>query len=328
MSCSLVHIDDGQPGISRRRSGRGWCYFDADGTRIRDRGEIDRLNAIALPPAYADAWFCPRPDGHILAYGTDDKGRRQYRYHPDFVAANDERKFGQLIAFGKALPRLRRQVGRDLGSRGLGHDRVTAAVIRLLDLAAIRVGNEYYARTNNSYGATTLRQRHADVKGKTLHILFPAKSGKEREVEVSDAILARIVRRLGDLPGQQLFQYLDEGERHPVTSSDVNRYIQEAMGDSFTAKTFRTWAASVMAFECLASASEDVGLKALAREVGAFLGNTAAIAQSSYIHPALLDLARGRQDRWRKSLKLPRRTKYLDRYERGLLAWLGRQVAS
>lgn len=322
MSCSLVHIDDGQPGISRRRSGRGWSYFGADGARIRDRDEIDRLNAIALPPAYADAWFCSRPDGHILAFGTDDKGRRQYRYHPDFVAANDERKFGQLMAFGNALPRLRRQVSRDLRSRGLGHDRVTAAVIRLLDLAAIRVGNEYYAQTNHSYGATTLRQHHAEVEGKTLHILFPAKSGKEREVEVSDAILTRIVRRLGDLPGQQLFQYVDEGERRPVTSSDVNSYIQHAMGESFTAKTFRTWAASVRAFEILASASENVGIKVLAREVGEFLGNTAAVAQGSYIHPALVDLARGAQDAWRKSLKLPRRTKYLDRHERGLLAWL------
>lgn len=324
MSGSLIHIDDGEPGLSRRRSGRGWSYFDTDGTRITDRDEIDRLNAIALPPAYVDAWFCPRPNGHILAYGTDARGRRQYRYHPKFVARNDREKFGQLVAFGKALPQLRRQVRRDLRSRGLGHDRVTAAVVRLLDLAAIRVGNEYYAQTNHSYGATTLRQRHADVQGKTLRILFRAKSGKERDVEVSDDILARIVRSLSDLPGQHLFQYLDDGERHPVTSSEVNHYIQDAMGDAFTAKIFRTWAASVLAFERLASASEDVGVKALAREVAAFLGNTATIAQNSYIHPALLDLARQGQDEWRKALKLPRRTQYLDRYERGLLDYLGK----
>ena len=219
---------------------------------------------------------------------------------------------------------MRRQVRGGLRSRGLGRDKVTAAVVRLLDLAAIRVGNECYAQTNRSYGATTLRQHHADVRGKTLRILFRAKSGKEGEVEISDDILARIVRRLGDLPGQHLFQYLDDGERHVVTSSDVNHYIQDAMGEAFTAKLFRTWAASVMAFERLASASEDIGLKALAREVAAFLGNTATIAQNSYIHPALVDLARGKQEKWRKSLRLPRRTQYLDRYERGLLGYLGR----
>lgn len=318
----LVHIDDDAPGISRRRAGRGWCYFQSDGSRITDRAEIDRLNGIALPPAYTDAWFCPRPDGHILARGKDAKGRRQYRYHPAFRAVNDARKFAQCVDFGEKLPKLRAQVVRDLQGRGLGHETVTAAVVRLLDETAIRVGNECYARTNRSYGATTLRQHHVEVDGKALQIAFRAKSGKEKKVEVTDARLNRIVRRLSDLPGQHLFQYVDGDERIPVSSDDVNRYIQHIMGDSFSAKDFRTWAASVLAFELLASAKGELSLAALTGGVGEYLGNTPSMAQNSYIHPALISLTKQPQEQWRQSLRLPRQTRYLDRHERGLIAFL------
>ncbi|MCL6250806.1 DNA topoisomerase IB [Altererythrobacter sp. KTW20L] len=326
MPPGLVQVDDDVPGITRRRVGRGWAYYRADGERITDRDEIDRLNAVALPPAYVEAWFCPSPDGHILARGLDARGRRQYRYHPDFRAESEARKFALCGSFGAALPKLRRQVVEDLAKRGLAHDTVTAAAVRLLDRAAIRVGNECYAKANRSYGATTLRQRHAEVSGKALRIAFKAKSGKDKEVEVTDASLARLVRRLGDLPGQHLFQYIDGDQRCPVTSSDVNRYIQAAMGEEFTAKHFRTWAGSVKAFELLASAKADLRLNAMAEEVAEFLGNTPTIAKASYIHPAVLGLARGAQDgsqaEWRAGLKLPRRTKYLDRHERGLIAFL------
>ena len=323
MPPGLVHVDDDVAGITRRKAGHGWAYFDSAGKRITDRDEIDRLNSIALPPAYSDAWFSPSPHGHILARGLDARGRRQYRYHPDFRAEGEARKFAQCANFGEALPRLRRQVVKDLAARGLGHDTVTAAVIRLLDRAAIRVGNECYAKANRSFGATTLRQRHAEVSGRALRIAFRAKSGKEKEVELTDAALARLVRRLGDLPGQHLFQYVDGDTRSPVTSDDVNRYIQAAMGENFTAKDFRTWAGSVKAFELLADAKEDLRLNALAAEVAEFLGNTPTIAKGSYIHPALLDLCKDGQAEWRAKLKLPRRTKYLDRYERGLVAFLG-----
>jgi DNA topoisomerase I len=322
MDAGLVHVDEDEPGITRRRAGRGWLYFAPDGTRITDRAEIDRLNAIALPPAYTDAWFCQRPDGHLLARGTDARGRRQYRYHPDFRAEAEARKFGQCAMFGEALPRLRRQVVNDLGTRGLGRETVVAAVVRLLDLAAIRIGNECYARANRSFGATTLRQRHVEVSGKALRLAFRAKSGKDSVVEVTDASLSRLVRRLGDLPGQHLFQYVDGDIRCPVTSTDVNRYIQDVMGGSFTAKDFRTWAASVRAFEQLAAAKEDVGLAAMAQVVADFLGNTPTIARASYIHPALVELAKGSQEEWRANLRLPRPTRYLDRYERGLIAFL------
>lgn len=322
LSEQLVHIDEGEPGITRRRAGKGWCYFRPDGSRITNRKEIDRLNAIALPPAYADAWFSPRRNGHILAFGTDEKGRRQYRYHPAFIAQNEERKFAQCEQFGEALPTLRRAVLSDLEDRGLGARKVTAAVVRLLDLAALRVGNECYVRQNGSYGATTLRQRHAHVKGQSLRFLFRAKSGKQREVALTDRHLAPIVRRLGDLPGQHLFQYIEDGSRHPVTSSDVNSYIRERMGGDFTAKHFRTWAASVLAFERLVTADEPPSVKALCDAAADLLGNSAAVARSAYIHPAVLDLAETSAADTLPRLSIPGRTRFQDRYERGLLAYL------
>jgi DNA topoisomerase-1 len=317
----IVHADDSIPGITRRALKRGWAYRDADGRRITDRDEIARLNAIALPPAYRDCWFCPSPYGHIQAIGYDDRGRKQYRYHPDFRAAREAEKYAGCPDFGRALPKLREQLEIDLSRRGLRKDRTIAAVIRLLDLAKLRVGNEHYATTNKSFGATTLRRRHYDLNGKSLTLRYRAKSGKQQQLTVTDSRLLRFVRQVQDLPGQHLFQYLDEdGEARPVCSSDVNAYIAQAMGAPFTAKHFRTWGASAIAFETLAA--QHVSLKQMIDPVAQALGNTPAISRKSYIHPALIALCREGQDEWRAGLRLPRRTRYLSRTERGLIAFL------
>jgi DNA topoisomerase-1 len=318
----LVYVDDSLPGISRRRSGTGWAYYDAKGNRISDAEERMRLNAIALPPAYREAWYCPAPNGHILATGIDDRGRKQYRYHPDFRAARENEKFEGCGCFGKLLPLVRKRVEDDLAGTALTRERIVASVVRLLDLGAIRVGNEQYSKANKSYGATTLRQRHAEVTGKTLKLRFRAKSGVQRELSLTDGHLARLVRKMQDLPGQHLFQYVDgDQEYHPVTSGDVNDYLAETMGERFTAKSFRTWHASVLAFDILAHAQGQVTIKAMTDAVAEHLGNTAAVTRKSYIHPALFELAE-RQAKWRESLRLPRATRWLSREERGLIELL------
>jgi DNA topoisomerase-1 len=323
----LNYVDDSNPGITRRRKGRYWQYFDARGKRVTDRDEIDRLNGIGLPPAYGDAWFCPDPNGHIQAIGYDDRGRKQYRYHPDFREKQEAAKYDRCREFGKVLPKLRRRVGADLRKRRLTRETVVAAVVRLLDSGRIRVGNEAYAVANKSYGATTLRNRHARVAGRTVKMRFKAKSGIERELRITDATLSRIVKQCQDLPGQHLFQYLDEeGEPHPVTSTDVNDYIREVTGEDFTAKHFRTWTASVLAFEQICAAGEEgVGLKALLEPVAEALGNTPAISRKSYVHPAIVAAVKD-APRKRLSLHCPRSTKYLSSAERGLIAFLGRRT--
>ncbi|HUD90542.1 DNA topoisomerase IB [Sphingobium sp.] len=318
---SIVHADDRNPGITRRALKRGWAYHDSDGDRITDRDEIDRLNAVALPPAYRDCWFCASPFGHIQATGYDDRGRKQYRYHPDFRAAREAEKYAGCPDFGRALPKLREKLEADLSKRGLRKDRTIAAVVRLLDLAKLRVGNEHYATTNKSFGATTLRRRHLDLNGRSLTLRYRAKSGKQHQLTVTDSRLLRFVRQVQDLPGQHLFQYLDEdGEARPICSSDVNAYIADAMGAPFTAKHFRTWGASTIAFETLAAGH--VSLKQMVAPVAEALGNTPAISRKSYIHPALIALCKDGQDEWRRGLRLPRRTRYLSREERGLIAFL------
>ncbi|WP_327752933.1 DNA topoisomerase IB [Sphingobium sp. SJ10-10] len=317
----IVHANDSLPGITRRALKRGWAYFDASGARITDREEIDRLNAIAMPPAYRDCWFCSTPNGHIQATGYDDRGRKQYRYHTDFRAAREAEKYAGCAAFGHALSKLRARIEADLSKRGLRKERTLAAVVRLLDLAKVRIGNEQYAAANKSFGATTLRRRHVDLRGQALRLRYRAKSGREHELTVTDRRLARFARAVQDLPGQHLFQYLDEeGIARPITSSDVNAYIAEAMGGDFTAKHFRTWGASVIAFEALATKS--LSLKQMIAPVAEALGNTPAISRKSYIHPALIELCRNGQDEWREGLRLPRATRYLSRYERGLIALL------
>lgn len=315
----LIYCDDSLPGITRRKAGRGWAYYDAKGERIVDRDEIDRLNRIALPPAYADAWFCPADNGHLLATGVDARGRKQYRYHPDFRAAKESEKFDRTAEFGRLLPLVRKRVEDDLKSPRLTRERAIASVVRLLDTGGIRVGNEAYARDNKSFGATTLRMRHVDIQGSSLKLRFKAKSGKLCEMRITDKSLARFVKRMQDLPGQHLFQYLDEaGEAQPVTSDDVNAYLREAMGAGFTAKNFRTFHASAIGLEALAGADGAMTVKALAEVVSARLGNTPAIARKSYIHPAVLALV-DRQLKWRATLKLPRATRWLSRHERALI---------
>ena len=319
---ALEYVDDSGPGITRKKVAHGWAYFGPAGKRITDRDEIDRLNRIALPPAYTDAWFCPKDCGHLLATGIDARGRKQYRYNPQFRTKQEAEKFDGCAEFGRLLPKVRKRVAKDLSRRTLSRERVVASVVRLLDLGAIRVGNESYARANKSFGATTLRTRHAKVTGDKLKLRFKAKSGQLREATISDAQLARLVRKMQDLPGQHLFQYLNgDGEAHPVGSADVNDYLAEAMGAHFTAKNFRTWHASVLALRLLAEAERPLTLKELTTEVGDHLGNTPAMARKSYIHPAVIALVE-RQQKWRARLRLPRDGKWLNRYERALIRLL------
>jgi DNA topoisomerase-1 len=321
-SRALEYVDDQAPGITRKKASYGWAYFDPAGKRITDREEIDRLNRIALPPAYTDAWYCPKDCGHLLATGIDARGRKQYRYNPEFRAGQEAEKFDGCAAFGRLLPRVRKRVAKDLAKRALSRERAVASVVRLLDLGAIRVGNESYAKANKSFGATTLRRRHAKVSGGTLKLRFKAKSGQLREATISDRSLARFVRQVQDLPGQHLFQYLDEaGEAHPVGSAEVNAYLCEAMGEHFTAKNFRTWHASALALRLLAEAERPLTLKELTTEVGAHLGNTPAMARKSYIHPAVIALVE-RQQKWRARFKPPRESKWLSRYECALIKLL------
>ncbi len=325
----LSYCDDSKPGITRKKIGRAWGYFDPSGKRITDRDEIDRLNGVGLPPAYADAWYCPKPNGHIQAVGWDEKGRKQYRYHPNFREAQDASKYERTREFGQVLPKLRKRVAADLRKRAMSKDRAVAAVVRLLDIGHIRVGNESYAQSNKSFGATTLRKRHAQVSGNAVKLKFKAKSGKECTCTLSDRSLARFVKACQDLDDQHLFAWLDpQGEAQPVTSSDVNTYIREATGEDFTAKHFRTWAASVTAYEALAEAEHDLSLKAMLEPVTAKLGNTPAIARKSYVHPRLIALIKRGQTAFRRRLKRPRATRWLSSDERGLINFLGSRAAA
>ncbi|MEW9856976.1 DNA topoisomerase IB [Novosphingobium sp. M1R2S20] len=319
----LRFVDDSEPGVTRCRVRSGaWAYFSPEGTRITDRDEIDRLNRIALPPAYENCWFCPDANGHLLAIGYDAKGRKQYRYHPDWREEREAMKFDLCPAFGRELPILRKRVSQDLASRKLSRDRAIASVVALLDTGAIRIGNERYAKVNKSFGATTLRSRHAKIDRGMLRLRFRGKSGKLHEIDCNDPKLVRCVRRMQDLPGQHLFQYLnEEGNSTPVHSHDVNDYLHETMGDAFTAKHFRTWAASAFAFGRLWEEPQ-MTLKGLMSEVSERLGNTPAIARKSYVHPAVVALAKGDGNAPPLPASLPRKTQWLTREERGLIVFL------
>jgi DNA topoisomerase-1 len=313
------------PGITRQQVGRAWGYFDSRGKRITDRSEIDRLNGIGLPPAYTDAWFCPDPDGHIQAHGTDARGRRQYRYHQDFRARREADKYKGLREFGKALPKIRRQVDRDLRRKELSRNRVVAAVIRLLDEEKVRVGNRQYARENKSFGATTLMTRHLKREHGRLTMRFAGKHGIVHEVALTDGRLARVVRRCQDLPGQMLFQFVNgDGEPQPVTSADVNDYIREASGGDFTAKHFRTWGASVIAFEQLLKKEEDkrISVATMIEPAAEALGNTPAMARKSYVHPALVEAAKQDPRDPLGGMERPRARKWLSSAEVGFLKFL------
>ena len=329
-AASITFVEDlGGAGITRKRHGRYWQYFAADGSRITDRDEIDRLNAVGLPPAYENAWFCPDPDGHIQAIGYDAKGRRQYRYHPLFREQQDAEKYAKLAAFGHALPKLRKKVEADLAKRAVSKDAVVAAVVRLLDCEHIRVGNEQYAKENKSFGATTIRTRHVKQLGRTVRMKFKGKHGIERELSITDRNLTRIVRKVQDLPGQHLFQYTDDdGEACPVSSADVNAYIKDAMGEDFSAKHFRTWGASAIFFEQLCNARGRIGLKTALEPVAEKLGNTPAMSRKAYVHPALIEAVKSNPDDPLGGLQCPRSGKYLSRAERGLLLFLERAAGA
>jgi DNA topoisomerase-1 len=324
----LRHSSDAEPGITRKRIGRYWAYFDPKGERISDRDEIDRLNAIGLPPAYTDAWFCTDPNGHLQATGVDARGRKQYRYHPDFRANQEKAKFDGLLEFGKALPKLRRRIDKDLRRRKLTREAVLAAVVHLLDTEHLRVGNEEYARENKSFGATTLRSRHLTRKGSKLLMRFTGKHGIEREVNVSDTNLKRIVKRCDELPGQLLFQYVNgDGEPQPISSGDVNDYIREATGGDFTAKHFRTWNASVIAFEQMLRKAEDarISVTTVVEPVAEALGNTPAIARKSYVHPALIDAVKANPRDPIQGMERPPSRKWLSSAEVALCRFLRMQ---
>ena len=321
----LRHSSDAEPGITRKRVGRSWGYFAPDGTRITDRDEIDRLNAIGLPPAYEQAWFCTDPNGHLQATGVDARGRKQYRYHPDYRAKRESAKYEGLLEFGNALPRLRRRVEHDLKRRELSREAVLAAVVRLLDTEHIRIGNEEYAKANKSFGATTLRSRHLKRTGHDLSMRFAGKHGIVHEVKISDSNLKRICRRCQELPGQMLFQYVNgDGEPKPITSGDVNDYIRNATQGEFTAKHFRTWSASVIAFDQLLKKAEDarISVKTVVEPVAEALGNTPAISRKSYVHPRLLDAVKDNPRDPLDGLERPPRRKRLSSAEVGLLRFL------
>jgi DNA topoisomerase-1 len=323
----LNYSNDGTPGITRRMLRGKWAYFAPDGERVRDDDEIDRLNRLALPPAYTDAWYSPDPDAHLQATGIDARGRKQYRYHTGFRAEREAYKFDGCVEFAEALPKIRERVTLDLGQRGVSRERALASIVRLLDTGGIRVGNESYAKENKTFGATTLRMRHANVKGDTIHLAFRAKSGKQCQLKVTDRGLARFVKKMQDLPGQNLFQYIDEdGTPTPITSTDVNAYVRETMGGAFTAKNFRTWAATAIAFETIHEAAAPIGKQELLLTVSSQLGNTPAVARKSYIHPAVL-AALDAQEKLR-AVKLPRATQWLSRHERALMTFLDAQPAA
>ncbi|MCJ2057441.1 DNA topoisomerase IB [Methylobacterium sp. J-048] len=293
----LVYVDDRRPGLTRKRSGTGFRYLDAKGAPVRDKRILARIRALAIPPAYTDVWICARSSGHIQATGRDAKGRKQYRYHPDFRQARETNKFARIMAFADALPGIRRRVDADMKRSGLCREKVLATVVHLLETTLIRVGNDDYARINKSYGLTTLRDPHVRIAGSELSFRFKGKSGKFWDVSLKDRRVARIVKACQELPGQELFQYLDaDGTQHDVTSSDVNAYLREIAGEDFTAKDFRTWAGTVLAalalrefesFDSEAGAKRNV--RAAIESVAGRLGNTPTICRKCYIHPQILD---------------------------------------
>ena len=324
----LRFTDLSSPGITRKRIGRAWGYFDAEGKRITNRDEIERLNAIGLPPAYSDAWFCPQPHGHIQAVGVDARGRRQYRYHPDFRARREADKYKGCRDFGRALPKIRRQVDRDLKRKALDKQRVVAAVVYLLDEEKIRVGNAQYARDNKSYGATTLLSRHVRRKHGRVLMRFAGKHGIVHEVPLTDRRLARVVKRCQELPGQMLFQYVNgDGEPQAVTSADVNDYIREASGGDFTAKHFRTWGASVIAFEQLLEKEDDkrISVATVLEPVAEALGNTPAMSRKAYVHPLLIEATKDNPRDPLGRMVRPRARKWLSSAEVGFLKFLERR---
>ena len=296
-AAGLRYVSDARPGITRKRAGRAFSYRDPQGRLIKDRKTLVRLRALAIPPAWTDVWICPDPRGHLQATGRDVRGRKQYRYHREWRAIRDSHKFDRILVFAQALPQIRARVDADLRRHGLSRERVLATIVRLLETTLIRVGNAEYARENKSFGLTTIRHQHVAVNGSTIAFEFRGKAGKVHKVTTRDRRLARVVRACHELPGQELFQYVDEdGARRDVDSADVNAYLQEISGEPFTAKDFRTWAGTVLASLAL-SEFESFDTQAAAKrnitraieQVANHLGNTVAVCRKAYIHPAILD---------------------------------------
>jgi len=300
-SGALCYVSDTEPGLRRKRTRAGFEYLDADGRVVEDEATLARIRALAVPPAWEDVWICALPHGHLQATGRDARGRKQYRYHRGWRAMRDESKFGRMVAFGEALPRIRRRVDEAMRMRGLPRERVVATVVRLLDTTGVRVGNAEYARDNGSYGLTTLRNKHVETHAEHFVLTFRAKSGREHRVDVRDPRVARIVQKCRELPGYELFQYVDDdGARRTVDSADVNEFIRQAANREFTAKDFRTWWGTVLAAAALREAFREHGAPASDAEakrrvtgaiehVAGVLGNTVAVARKSYVHPAVVE---------------------------------------
>ncbi|HYD86187.1 MAG TPA: hypothetical protein VEA80_01815 [Vitreimonas sp.] len=293
----LVYVTSDAPGVARRKSGTGFSYRDATGKVVRDEATLARIRALAIPPAWTDVWICASPSGHLQATGRDARGRKQHRYHARFRAVRDEAKFDRLSEFAKSLPAIRARIGADMRKQGLPREKVLATIVHLLDTTLIRVGNDEYAKTNKSYGLTTLKDQHAKVEGDRLRFVFTGKSGKSWKLTVKDRRVAKVVKAAQELPGQRLFQYLDEGgASQSVTSTDVNAYLREIAGSDITAKDFRTWGATVLAaaefarlgaFDTQTLAKANV--KAAIETVAMSLGNTPTICRKSYVHPLVLE---------------------------------------
>lgn len=293
----LRYVHDDEPGIERKPWGKGFTYLKPDGSRLTDKAEKARIASLAIPPAYTDVWICTSPKGHILATGRDDKGRKQYIYHPEWRRVRDETKYNRMVAFGEMLPKLRYQIKEDMAQPGLGRDKVLATVVKLLETTLIRVGNAQYAQSNESYGLTTIRKKHVDVEDDTVTFEFVGKGGKDWHIELEDERIAEIVSACEDVPGYELFKYFDEnGERVDVESAHVNDYLQRISGQEITAKDFRTWAGTVLAalaleefeaFDSETQAKKNV-VRAIER-VAQQLGNTPTIARQSYVHPQIID---------------------------------------
>lgn len=293
----LRYVSDDAPGYTRKKNGDDFDYYDTEGKKITDEKRLLRIKRIAIPPAWERVWICPSPNGHIQATGCDARRRKQYRYHERWREVRDEGKYEKMVLFGQALPKIRKRIEKDLAKPGLPREKVLATVIELLERTFIRIGNEEYAKQNKSFGLTTLKNRHVDVSGTTVKFQFRGKSGVNHKKEIHDRRLAKIMKKLQDLPGQELFQYVDDdGEIHNVTSQDVNAYLKEITGEEFTAKDFRTWAGTVLAsialnaqepFETKKQAKSNV--KAAIHAVATMLGNTPAVCRKCYVHPAVLE---------------------------------------
>lgn len=296
-AAGLRYASDDRPGITRRRAGRGFSYRHPSGALAREAATLVRIRALAIPPAWTDVWICPEPNGHVQATGRDARGRKQHRYHARWRTGREEAKFERILAFAEVLPRIRERCDADLARPGLPPEKVLAAVVRLLELTLIRVGNDEYARLNRSFGLTTLKVRHAQVNGTSIRFRFRGKSGRKHEVGLRDRRLAAVVKRCQELPGQELFQYVgDDGEPRDVTSDDVNVYLRDASGADVTAKDFRTWAGTVLAYRALRALDPGPDARATKRNVveavritADRLGNTPAVARRSYVHPAVLE---------------------------------------